>query len=74
MLAMLFKRRKSCAIKGELEVNDHDFRIDVQIDKEARTLKFIDNGIGMDAEEVKKYIAQIAFSGAEEFFSKYTIQ
>src|SRR3984885_11125711 len=57
--------------QGELEVNDQDFRIDVQINKEARTLKFVDNGIGMDAEEVKKYIAQIAFSGAEEFLSKY---
>lgn len=60
--------------KGEIDVRDEDFRIDVQIDKEARTLKFIDNGIGMDAEEVKKYIAQIAFSGAEEFLSKYTSQ
>lgn len=58
--------------KGEIDVKDQDFRIDVQIDKEAKTLKFIDNGIGMDAEEVKKYIAQIAFSGAEEFLSKYT--
>ncbi len=57
--------------QGELDVKDEDFRIDVQIDKDAHTLKFIDNGIGMDAEEVKKYIAQIAFSGAEEFLSKY---
>lgn len=57
--------------KGEVDAKDDDFRIDVQIDKDARTLKFIDNGIGMDAEEVKKYIAQIAFSGAEEFLSKY---
>lgn len=57
--------------QGEVDVNDQDFRIDVQIDKDARTLKFIDNGIGMNAEEVKKYIAQIAFSGAEEFLSKY---
>lgn len=57
--------------QGEIDVKDEDFRIDVKIDKEARTLKFIDNGIGMDAEEVKKYIAQIAFSGAEEFLSKY---
>lgn len=55
----------------EIEAKDEDFRIDIQIDKEARTLKFIDNGIGMDAEEVKKYIAQIAFSGAEEFVAKY---
>lgn len=57
--------------QGEMDVNDQDFRIDVKIDPEARALKFIDNGIGMDAEEVKKYIAQIAFSGAEEFLSKY---
>ena len=58
--------------QGEIDVKDEDLRIDVQIDKEAHALRFIDNGIGMDAEEVKKYIAQIAFSGAEEFLSKYT--
>jgi molecular chaperone HtpG len=57
--------------QNEVEVKDEDFRIDVEINKEARTLKFIDNGIGMNSEEVKKYIAQIAFSGAEEFLSKY---
>jgi molecular chaperone HtpG len=57
--------------RGEIQSADSEFRIDVQSDKEARTLKFIDNGIGMDAEEVKRYIAQIAFSGAEEFLSKY---
>jgi len=57
--------------EGEIEVKDEDFRINVTIDKEARTLTFSDNGIGMTAEEVKKYIAQIAFSGAEEFLSKY---
>lgn len=60
--------------EGEVEVRDEDFRIDVRIDKEAKTLKFIDNGIGMDTEEVKKYISQIAFSGAEEFLSKYKSQ
>ena len=47
------------------------FHINIKIDKEKRTLTFTDNGIGMDAEEVQKYIAQIAFSGAEEFVSKY---
>lgn len=57
--------------RGELQANDSDFRIDVISNKEDHTLKFTDNGIGMDAEEVKKYIAQIAFSGAEEFLSKY---
>ena len=53
------------------EANDNDFRIDIEINKDQRTLRFIDNGIGMDAEEVKKYIAQIAFSGAEDFLNKY---
>ncbi|CUI17692.1 heat shock protein 90 [Candidatus Protochlamydia naegleriophila] len=57
--------------QGLVEVKDEDFRIDIQINKEAHTLTFTDNGIGMDAEEVKKYIAQIAFSGAEEFLSNY---
>lgn len=47
------------------------WRIDIKIDKEKRTLTFSDNGIGMDREEVEKYIAQIAFSGAEEFVQKY---
>jgi len=47
------------------------WRIDIKIDKEKRTLTFFDNGIGMDSEEVENYIAQIAFSGAEEFVQKY---
>ncbi len=47
------------------------YRVDVIADKDAGTLQFIDNGIGMTAEEVKKYIAQVAFSGAEEFLAKY---
>jgi molecular chaperone HtpG len=56
--------------RSEIQANDEDFRIDIQSDRENHTLKFSDNGIGMTAEEVKKYIAQIAFSGAEEFLSK----
>ncbi|MBA3957828.1 MAG: molecular chaperone HtpG [Parachlamydiaceae bacterium] len=55
----------------ELANDDKELRIDVTINKEARTLTFSDTGIGMDAEEVQKYIAQIAFSGAEEFLDKY---
>src|SRR5262245_20081045 len=46
-------------------------RIDITQDKTAKTLTFSDNGIGMDAEEVEKYLAQIAFSGAEEFVKAY---
>jgi molecular chaperone HtpG len=48
------------------------FRIDVKIDKEAKTITVSDNGIGMSAEEVETYICQIAFSGAEEFVQKYS--
>ena len=57
--------------RGEVEAKDEDFKIEISIDKEHKTLKFTDNGIGMTADEVKKYIAQIAFSGAEEFIDKY---
>ncbi len=53
------------------EAKDEEFRVEVRLDKEAKTLTFSDTGIGMDSEEVVKYIAQIAFSGAEDFVSKY---
>lgn len=56
--------------KGDIEAGG-DFRVDIKIDKEKKTLTFSDNGIGMDGEEVIKYIAQIAFSGAEDFVAKY---
>lgn len=58
--------------RGEVQALDEDFRIDVQVNKEERTIKISDTGIGMDADEVQRYIAQIAFSGAEDFLSKYT--
>jgi molecular chaperone HtpG len=45
--------------------------VDIAFDKEARTITISDNGIGMTAEEIKKYINQIAFSGAEEFVEKF---
>jgi len=57
--------------QGEAQFEDKDLKIDITTDKTAKVLKFSDNGLGMDAEEVQKYIAQIAFSGAEEFLSKY---
>ncbi len=56
---------------GEPSIDDATYRIDIAIDKKARTLTFSDTGIGMDAAEIEKYIAQIAFSGAEEFVAKY---
>jgi molecular chaperone HtpG len=56
---------------GDVQMRDDELRIDIAIDKEGRTLTFSDNGIGMDAGEVEKYICQLAFSGAEEFLTKY---
>ncbi len=57
---------------GEADLKGNtDFEVKVILDKTARTLKFIDNGIGMTDEEVKKYINQIAFSGAEDFLNNY---
>jgi len=57
---------------GEAEVEeDTKYWIKVVVDKENKTIKVIDNGIGMTAEEVKKYINQIAFSGAKDFIEKY---
>ena len=57
--------------KGLTEAKDDDFKVELSINKTEKTLTFTDNGIGMDSEEVEKYIAQIAFSGAEEFIGKY---
>lgn len=50
---------------------DYKFRIEVIANAEDKTLTFIDNGIGMTADEVKEYINQIAFSGAADFLEKY---
>lgn len=57
--------------QGVVQGDQKEFKVQILVDKSAHTLKFIDNGIGMTAEEVEKYIAQIAFSGAEEFIDKY---
>ena len=56
---------------GELKTDINKLRVEVILDKEAKTLTIRDNGIGMSDEEVDKYINQIAFSGAEEFVNKY---
>ena len=55
----------------EISFDDSEMRIDVALDKEKKTLTITDTGIGMTADEVEKYIAQLAFSGAEEFITKY---
>lgn len=56
---------------GEFKGEIGDLRVDVLINKEEKTLTIRDRGIGMTAEEIDKYINQIAFSGAEEFVQKY---
>lgn len=50
---------------------DEEYKITVSVSKNNKTIKFSDNGIGMTVEEVDKYINQVAFSGAEDFFNKY---
>lgn len=56
---------------GQVSGIDEDYRVTVTVDKQAKTICVTDNGIGMSAEEVKKYINQIALSGALEFVEKY---
>ncbi len=65
------QKLKTLAAKGEFKGELGELTVRVSIDKEAGTLTISDRGIGMTAEEIDKYINQIAFSGAEEFLEKY---
>ncbi|TKS55844.1 molecular chaperone HtpG [Mesohalobacter halotolerans] len=56
---------------GEAKIDIGNPQIEVKIDKDNKTLHIIDQGVGMSEEEVKKYINEVAFSGAEEFLEKY---
>ncbi|MBE6607209.1 MAG: molecular chaperone HtpG [Ruminococcaceae bacterium] len=56
---------------GQYDADGEEFRITVKLDREEKTLTVSDNGIGMNADEVKKYICNIALSGALEFIEKY---
>jgi molecular chaperone HtpG len=62
---------KTLSISGEIKSDAQHLKVEVIADKNAKTLTIRDNGIGLTAEEVEKYINQIAFSGAEEFVDKY---
>ena len=62
---------KKLASIGEFKGDMGDLKIEVSIDKTAKTITIKDRGIGMNSQEVKKYINQVAFSGAEEFVKKY---
>lgn len=65
------QKLKVLAAKGEPTGQTDDMKITVSLDEEAKTLTISDQGIGMTAEEIDKYINQIAFSGAEEFVEKF---
>ena len=63
---------KKLDMMGEYEMpEDYKAKIEIIVNPEEKTLKFIDNGLGMTADEVEKYITQIAFSGATQFLEKY---
>lgn len=65
------QKLKTLSSIGEAKGDLGNLKIEVVIDKDAKTLTIKDHGIGMTAEEIEKYITQIAFSGAEEFVQKY---
>lgn len=68
------KYKRLVSLGEAKEDADNKYSVIVSINKSKKTLKFIDNGIGMTEEEVKKYINQVAFSGAEDFINKYKDQ
>ncbi|MCK5730253.1 MAG: molecular chaperone HtpG, partial [Draconibacterium sp.] len=65
------QKLKTLASKGEYKGNVSDTKVRVSLDSKAKTITISDDGIGMTAEEVEKYINQIAFSGANDFLDKY---
>ncbi|MDE6066798.1 MAG: molecular chaperone HtpG [Duncaniella sp.] len=65
------QKLKTLASFGEYKGELGDMRVEVKVDKEAGTITVTDHGIGMTADDINKYINQIAFSGAEEFVNKY---
>ena len=68
------QKLKALAASGDCKEELGDLKVRIELDESAKTLKIIDNGIGMTAEEVDRYINQIAFSSAGEFLEKYKDQ
>ncbi len=68
------QKLKKLASIGQYEGELGDLKISVAVDKEKKTITISDKGLGMTAEEIKKYINQIAFSGAKEFLDKYNTE
>ncbi len=65
------QKLKALGSMGEFKGDIGETKIEVEVDKASKTITIKDKGIGMTAEEIEKYITQIAFSGAEEFVNKY---
>ncbi|MDO6390906.1 molecular chaperone HtpG [Pontibacter sp. BT731] len=65
------QKMKRLSAIGEYKGDLGELKVTVKVDKDAKTITISDNGIGMTAEEIKKYINQIAFSGATEFVERY---
>ena len=68
------QKMKAVALRGDYKSELGELKVQVELDEKKKTLKIIDNGIGMTEEEVDKYINQIAFSSAGEFLEKYKDQ
>ena len=68
------QKMKALAASGEYKAELGELKVRVELDEATKTLKIVDNGIGMTSEEVDKYINQIAFSSAGEFLEKYKDQ
>ena len=68
------QKLKALSTMGKFEGDLGDLTIHVKVDKDAKTITVSDRGLGMTAEEVDKYINQIAFSGAEEFLQKFKME
>lgn len=65
------KLKRLISIGEAQSENDAKYCVNVILNKEKKTISFVDNGIGMTGDEVKKYINQVAFSGAQDFIAKY---
>lgn len=66
---------KKLGTMGQFKIDENDkLKVVVRLDEKAKTIQVIDNGIGMTADEIKKYITEIAFSGATDFITKYQDQ
>lgn len=67
-------KMKRLVSSGQATIENPDYRVDVVVNPAEGTIQIIDNGLGMTADEVIKYIAQVAFSGATDFIQKYAAE